>query len=77
MQNLNKHQIAAAEAQARLKEADEGRARHREMASSQEQARLQEAIKNAKSQRKAEAKQAKSNSKPKGGMLDKLKCCVM
>lgn len=77
MQNLDKHQVVEAEAQARLKKADEERARQREMASAQEHARLQEAIKNAEAQRKAEAKQAKSNSKPKGGLLDKLKCCIM
>ena len=40
MQNLDKHQIAAAEAQGCLKKADEERARQREMASAQEQARL-------------------------------------
>lgn len=66
MQNLDKHQIAVTE-----------RSHQRQMAAAQEQARLNEAIKNAKAQRKVETKQVKVDSKPKGGMLDKLKCCVM
>lgn len=77
MQNLDKHQITAAEAQARLNGAAKERARQKEMAAAQEQTRLKEAIKNAKAQRKAEANQAKLDSKPKGGVLHKLKCCVM